>query len=68
MTTTQCPHHWIIETSAGSTSKGVCRLCGEERDFANSPDEVNHWTVIANKKRSEQNARASQEAHTKEQP
>lgn len=65
MTTTQCPHHWIIETSAGSTSKGVCRLCGEERDFANSPD-VNHWTVVANKKRLEQNA--SQEARTEEQP
>ena len=49
MTTTQCPHHWIIETSAGSTSKGVCRLCGEERVFANSPDLVKHWTEVADK-------------------
>ena len=68
MTTTRCPHHWIIETSAGSTSKGVCKLCGEERDFDNSPDEVNRWTMIANKKRLEQNARGSLEAHTEEQP
>ena len=45
MTTTQCPHHWIIETSHGSTSKGVCRLCGEERDFANSPDNVRTSTT-----------------------
>ena len=51
MTTPQCPHHWIIETSAGSTSKGVCRLCGEERDFDNSPDQVNHWTQLARQKR-----------------
>ncbi len=68
MTTNQCPHHWIIETSHGSTSKGVCRLRGEERDFDNSPDEVNRWPVIANKKRLEQNARAALEEHTKEQP
>ncbi len=66
MTTNQCPHHWIIETSHGSTSKGVRRLCGEERDFANSPAQVKHWTEIAQEKRLEQNA--SQEAHTEEKP
>ena len=68
MVDNQCPHHWIIETSVGSTSKGVCRLCGEEQDFANFPDEVNRWNVLTRKKRLEQNARASLEAHTKEQP
>ncbi len=31
-----CQHHWSIETPAGSTSKGRCRRCGEERDFRNS--------------------------------
>ena len=31
-----CKHHWAIETPAGSTSKGRCRRCGEERDFRNS--------------------------------
>lgn len=31
-----CQHHWSIETPAGSTSKGHCRRCGEERDFRNS--------------------------------
>ena len=63
MTTNQCPHHWIIETSHGSTSKGVCRLCGEERDFANSPAQVNHWAQIA-----QQKARAAEEARTEGQP
>jgi len=36
MTTTQCAHHWIIETATGSVSKGKCQLCGEEREFNNS--------------------------------
>ncbi len=38
MTTTQCAHHWIIETPDGPVSKGVCRLCGEEREFTNSTE------------------------------
>ena len=36
MTNAQCAHHWLIETAAGPASKGVCRLCGEEREFSNS--------------------------------
>lgn len=31
-----CQHHWYIATPAGSTSRGVCRRCGEEREFRNS--------------------------------
>lgn len=31
-----CQHHWYIETPAGSTSRGICRRCGEEREFRNS--------------------------------
>ena len=53
MTATQCPHHWHIETAAGPVSKGVCRFCGEERDFDNSPQELNHWTELARQKRLE---------------
>ena len=34
--TTQCTHHWLIETAAGPVSKGMCRFCGEEREFSNS--------------------------------
>ena len=30
-----CPHQWIIDTPAGPSSKGVCRLCGEKREFLN---------------------------------
>ena len=36
MTTTQCAHHWLIETADGPVSKGECQLCGEEREFSNS--------------------------------
>jgi hypothetical protein len=34
-TTETCRHHWIIETPSGPFSKGVCKLCGEERVFEN---------------------------------
>lgn len=30
-----CSHHWIIETPDGPTSKGICKLCREEREFSN---------------------------------
>jgi hypothetical protein len=30
-----CRHHWIIEYSQQTESKGRCRLCGEERTFVN---------------------------------
>ena len=32
---TGCRHHWIVETPNGPVSKGVCKLCGEKRDFEN---------------------------------
>lgn len=35
-----CAHHWIIDTAAGPTSRGVCDHCGCAQDFANSlPDD-----------------------------
>ena len=31
----KCCHYWIIERSQGPTSWGVCKFCGEEREFDN---------------------------------
>ncbi len=31
-----CRHYWIIESADGPTSKGVCRICGAEKEFFNS--------------------------------
>ena len=31
-----CKHHWLIESPHGPISKGVCRLCGDEKGFRNS--------------------------------
>lgn len=33
--TATCVHHWIIESPSGRTSAGVCRICGERREFQN---------------------------------
>ena len=30
-----CQHQWIIDMPSGPSSKGVCRQCGEEKDFMN---------------------------------
>lgn len=30
-----CQHHWVIQAADGPTSPGVCRECGETRDFKN---------------------------------
>ena len=31
----ECSHYWIIETSQGPMSRGVCKLCGDEKEFLN---------------------------------
>ena len=33
--TSECAHHWRIETPAGEVSMGVCKHCGSTRTFAN---------------------------------
>lgn len=30
-----CSHYWVIETCQGPTSHGVCKRCGEEKEFLN---------------------------------
>jgi len=35
---TDCRHFWEIEPSNGRFSLGVCRYCGEEKEFQNSSD------------------------------
>ena len=38
----QCRHYWVIESPMGAaTSRGVCRLCGAEREFRNSWYDLN---------------------------
>jgi len=32
----KCCHHWLIGTPSGAFSKGICKFCGEEKEFANS--------------------------------
>jgi len=48
-----CCHHWIIEVAAESLSKGVCRLCGEEKLFRNQLQwaEIAPARVVVNKRR-----------------
>jgi hypothetical protein len=38
-----CCHHWIIEVAISPLSRGVCRVCGEEKLFRNRIQ----WAEIA---------------------
>jgi hypothetical protein len=43
--TQTCHHHWLIEPAYGLTSNGVCKYCGEKKQFLNvvqdfAPDPV----------------------------
>ena len=38
-----CCHHWIIEVAIDPLSRGVCKVCGEERLFRNQLQ----WAEIA---------------------
>jgi hypothetical protein len=37
----QCSHYWIIEMANGPKSRGVCKYCGESRDFLNAMPDFN---------------------------
>jgi hypothetical protein len=32
----ECGHYWRIDSANGPISKGVCKLCGLEKEFNNS--------------------------------
>ena len=31
-----CRHYWNIEAASGPISRGICKICGEKREFLNS--------------------------------
>ena len=34
----RCAHHWVIDAANGHTSRGVCKRCGQVREFENSTE------------------------------
>lgn len=59
VTETKCKHYWIIEEPYGTTSRGKCKLCGEEKDFYNAyqskaVDYINHTESRKLKSRKEE--------------
>ncbi len=40
-----CHHHWLIESACGPTSRGVCKNCGQTRDFFNAIPEPDSTAV-----------------------
>jgi hypothetical protein len=40
----QCTHYWVIASSNGPLSEGVCQHCGEKREFMNSGGIKSPWS------------------------
>lgn len=38
-----CTHHWVIDTPSGPVSSGVCKACGEVREFRNYLENSPPW-------------------------
>jgi hypothetical protein len=38
----ECGHYWRIGSADGPTSKGICKLCGLEKEFNNSFLDFSH--------------------------
>ncbi len=38
----ECSHHWVIQEGDGPTSIGVCRVCGQLKEFKNYLA-ASHW-------------------------
>ncbi len=36
----QCRHHWLIESPHGAISMGICKLCGDQKEFRNSAHDI----------------------------
>ena len=36
----ECHHYWMIEMANGPKSRGICKYCGESRDFLNSMPDI----------------------------
>ncbi len=34
-----CAHHWVIATPNGEMSRGVCKICGLEKEFPNAAED-----------------------------
>jgi hypothetical protein len=39
----ECTHHWVIESPSGPASRGLCKLCGAEREFRNYLENSPYW-------------------------
>ena len=51
-----CVHHWLIEPAIGPVSHGVCKRCGEQKDFLNILDDFEsseEISVVLDKKNSD---------------
>ena len=61
-----CCHHWSIQPATGPVSQGVCKLCGEVREFKNYVEAAT-WgdSRLSNKSTSDDSQTAAKPAPAK---
>ena len=58
MTLAVCKHHFLLEDADGPTSVGICKKCGERREFSNSP--MDAWDRAMMRRRGVKDIRISE--------
>ena len=56
----ECCHYWLIDSPNGAISKGICKLCGAEKDFYNS---VPEFTLYKRDQKDNEPADSSDQPH-----
>ena len=56
-----CTHHWVIDSPNGPQSKGMCKVCGAEREFMNYL-ESSAWSSGEEKKTDDSNSKNKDKA------
>jgi hypothetical protein len=49
-----CTHYWVIESPMKTTSNGICKLCGCERQFINSFENLRYAAFRERKSKSKE--------------
>jgi hypothetical protein len=52
-----CCHYWLVEPPNDQMSLGVCRRCGEVRQFENYLDATINWTRTPESRQTEEGSR-----------
>ncbi len=60
-----CIHHWVLEPPVRSISRGLCKRCGEQREFSNGESRFSFPPPQPRKKGASEATSTKLEAHSR---